>query len=402
MARPLRVEFPGALYLATARSLPRQRLFRDTTEVEDFLSRLPELDSAFGVRCHAFCLLPNHYHLLLETPRPTLSRALHRLNAGYTAGANARRGRRGPLLQPRYRALLLGEEWLVPLSIHVHLNPVRKRLAPDPWTYPASSARAYAPGAAPLAGLATERILGLCGGRHAYVQLVEEAQACPPPPPWKQAWRGLVLGGEELRQRVLEALEGQDLREVPGFSERPAGPSLERVLEAVAEYTGLPAAQLTSGKFQRVLARKAAIYLARKVTDCTLREIGKRFGVDYTTVHMAARRVEERRAQDPSLDALLSALERELRGGEAPAGVPATDAPAAWQEALDASGNPGPGADPAIEPTAAPAPSPPGPLPPDRPPESHQEPAVPPPEPGPSPARERGRKKKPRGQLDLF
>ncbi|MEW6487183.1 MAG: helix-turn-helix domain-containing protein [Thermodesulfobacteriota bacterium] len=376
MARPLRVEFSGALYLATARSLPRQRLFRDAAEVEDFLSRLPELAAAFGVRCHAFCLLPNHYHLLLETPRPNLSRALHRLNAGYTAGVNARRGRRGPLLQPRYRALLLGEEWLVPLSVHVHLNPVRKRLAPDPWTYPGSSARAYAPGDLPLPGLTTQRVLGLSGGREAYVHLVEAARVCPPLPPWKQAWRGLVLGGEELRQRVLGALEGQDVREVPGFAHRPEGPSLEQVLEAVAEYTGLPTAQLTSGKFQRVLARKAAIYLARRVTGCTLREIGERFGVDYTTVHMAARRVEERRAQDPSLDALLSALETELRGGEAPAQV---------------IGHP-----------PVPAPEPPPPATPEPEPETPREPAVQPPESGPSRAPGRGRKGKPRGQLDLF
>ena len=67
--------------------------------MEDFRSRLPELVQAFGVAVHAFCLLPDHYHVLLETPRPNLSRALHRLNAGYTARVNARRKRQGPLLR---------------------------------------------------------------------------------------------------------------------------------------------------------------------------------------------------------------------------------------------------------------------------------------------------------------
>lgn len=352
MARPLRVELPGALYLATARSLPRQRLFRDGGELEDFLSRLPELVGGFGLVFHGFCLLPNHYHLLLETPQPNLSRALHRLNAGYTARVNARRKRKGPLLQTRYRSLVLGEEWLLPLSVHIHLNPVRRRLTADPWAYPGSSAGAYAPGGSPVPGLTTSRILALAGGRQAYANRVQAALADPPPPPWSQVWRQVVLGGEELRREVQAAAEHRDLREISGFSGRAGGPSPEEVVEWVAEQTGVPAAQLTSGKFQRVLARKVAIYLARKFTGATLREIGEVFGVDYTTVHMAVRRVEELRAGDPSLDGLLVSLEEALRaGGQA--------------EVREGEAAPGPA------PTA-------------------------------SPSARAGRAKKPRGQLDLF
>jgi len=319
MARPLRVEFPGALYLVTARSLPRQRLFRDSMEVEDFLSRLPELAEAFGVNCHAFCLLPDHYHLIFETPEPNLSRALHRLNAGYTARVNARRKRRGPLLQTRYRSLVVGEEWLVPLSVHVHLNPVRKRLTVEPWSYAGSSARGYSAGAAPVPGLTTARILALAGSGATYRRRMDEALAEPPPAPWKQVWRQVVLGGEALRQTVLAAVQDRDVREIPGFSTRPEGPSLDQVVALVAEQTGLSVSHLTSGKFQRVLARKVAIYLARRFTGCTLREIGEVFGVDYTTVHMAARRLEELRVTDPGVEEFVAGLEEELRRSSPPA-----------------------------------------------------------------------------------
>jgi REP element-mobilizing transposase RayT len=312
MSRPLRVEYPGALYLVTARVMPRQRLFRDDAERRDFLGRLPELAASYGALFHGFCVLPDHYHLLVETPLGNLSRVVHRLNAGYTAALNGRRNRAGPLLHSRYRALLLGEEWLVPLTLHVHLNPVRKKLTPDPWSYLGSSARAF--GATPVLvpGLTTDRVLSLAGGRAAYVARLEAAVRARPPAPWKQAWRQLVLGGEDLRRRVLEVTRGRDVREVPGFSPRSPGTSLATVLAVVGERTGLEAGQITGGKYQRVLARKAAIYLARRFTSCTLREIGDTFGVDYTTVHMTVRRVEELRTRDAALGAFLASLEEAL------------------------------------------------------------------------------------------
>jgi len=331
MSRPLRVEYPGALYLVTARTRPRQRLFRGDAERQAFLAWLPELAASFDAVFHGFCVLPDHYHLLVETPHPNLSRVVHRLNAGYTAALNARRKRTGPLLQSRYRALLLGEEWLVPLSIHIHLNPVRSKLSPDPWSYPGSSAAGYGMAAAPVPGLSTDRVLALGGGREAYVARLEAAIRDRPPAPWKQVWRQVVLGGEDVRQRVLEAVQGRAVREFPGFSPPPEGTPLTAVLELVCESTGLDMSQLTSGKYQRVLARKVAIYLARRFTACTLREIGEVFGVDYTTVHMAVRRMEERRGQDASLDAFVSSLEEALRRQEG--ARPAPEEPARRGEA---------------------------------------------------------------------
>jgi REP element-mobilizing transposase RayT len=316
MARPLRVEFPGALYLVTARVLPRQRLIRDPEEGEDFIARLPVLGEALGAVCHGFCLLPDHYHLLLETPRGNLSRVLHRLNAGYTATLNARRKRRGPLLQSRYRSLLIDENpWLVSLSSHIHLNPVRKRLSRDPWSYPWSSASAFVPGANSLPGVRTDRVLALAGGADAYVRQVEGALPNPPPPPWKEVWRGVVLGGDALRGRALDAIAGKDPREIAGFSRGGDAVPLQRVIEAVAANTGVRPEEIVRSKFQRLVARKMAIYLARQLTGLTLREIGEAFGVDYTTVHMATRRFGEMRTRDSGIDELVSVLEDELRVG---------------------------------------------------------------------------------------
>ena len=330
MARPLRVEFPGALYLVTARAIPRQKLFRDDEETADFIARLPRLVESFGVVIHGFCLLPNHYHLLLETPRANLTRALHLLNSGYTAAVNAGRGRKGPLLQTRYRSILLEEDpWLLRLSVHVHLNPVRKKLARDPWSYPASSASAFASGGAAIPGLTTDRVLARAGGRESYAALVQEALRKPSPGPWKEVWRQAVLGGEALRSRVLSVLEGADTREIAGFTPDRGGVELDRVVGLVSENTGVASREILRSKFQRVLARKLAIHLARRFTGLTLRQIGEYFGVDYTTIHMASRRVEELRREDPGVDELVKALEVELSagGGEALPDAPAAEEP---------------------------------------------------------------------------
>ena len=320
MARPLRVEFPGAVYLVTARALPRRRLYRDPDDLRQIAGWLPELAQAYGIVLHAFCVLPGHYHLLVETPGANLSRAVHRFNARLTALARSGRRRPGPVLRGRFRSLVIDPgEWLVPLSVRVHLNPVRKRLAPDPWAHQGSSARAFLPEPDPVPGVDPGRVLGLAGGPAAYTRLLEQALRDPPPPPWGRVWRGIVLGDGGLRARVLELLEGRDLREVPGFGRSGADPGrLDEIVDRVAEYTGLDPGQIVRGKYQRVLARKVAIYLARRHTGLTLRQIGERFGLDYTSVHMVVRRMEGLRRADPAVDELVTELEAAIAPGPAP------------------------------------------------------------------------------------
>ena len=110
MARALRIERPGGRYHVTARGNERKAIFRDDTDHFHFLELLSELGERFGVRVHAYVLMDNHYHLLLETPEANLSRAMHWVNASYCVWFNRRRGRNGHLLQGRFSAFIVEDD----------------------------------------------------------------------------------------------------------------------------------------------------------------------------------------------------------------------------------------------------------------------------------------------------
>ena len=119
MARPLRIEFPGAVYHITARGNSRQDIFIDDHDRELFLGVLGKVASRFQLVVYAYCLMGNHYHLLLETPEANLSKALRQLNGVFTQAFNRRHGRVGHVLQGRFKAILVEADpdarWLDPV-----------------------------------------------------------------------------------------------------------------------------------------------------------------------------------------------------------------------------------------------------------------------------------------------
>ena len=125
MARPLRVEYEGAVYHVAVRGNARQAIFRDDADREHFLGVLAESVGSFEVRLYLYCLMSNHVHLVLETPRANLGRFMHRWQTAYTVYFNRRHRRVGHLVQGRYGAWLVERDaYLLRLSRYVHLNPV--------------------------------------------------------------------------------------------------------------------------------------------------------------------------------------------------------------------------------------------------------------------------------------
>ena len=273
MARPLRLEFEGALYHVIARGNAREAIFLDDEDREAFLANLGRVAERFDWRLWAWCLMGNHYHLLVETLRPTLSRGMREVNGVYTQAFNRRRGRVGHVLQGRYQAVLVDQDsYLLELSRYVVLNPVRAGMvgAAGAWSW---SSYAAMMGKAPAPDwLAVDETLRLFHGergpaRRAYARFVAEGVHAPEPS--EAIERQVLLGSEAFVERmVAQAAKRPPSKEVPRRA-RPVRslPTLER----------------------EAADRNAAIRAAYATGGYTLRQIGDHFGLHYSVVSRIAR-----------------------------------------------------------------------------------------------------------------
>lgn len=127
MTRPLRVDIADGWYHAMSRGFERGVVFGEHRDREHFLELIEELVTRYGVKVHAYVLLTNHYHLLLQTPHANLSRAMQWLNVSYGVWYNRRHDRAGPLFQGRFKSVPIDGEgsWALQASVYLHLNPVR-------------------------------------------------------------------------------------------------------------------------------------------------------------------------------------------------------------------------------------------------------------------------------------
>lgn len=132
MSRPLRLEFANALYHVTSRGDRREAIFVDDADRSMWLELFGQVSGRFNWRCHAWCLMTNHYHLLVETPEPNLSQGMRQLNGVYTQRVSRRHGQVGHVFQGRFKAILVEREsCLLELARCVVLNPVRARMVGD-------------------------------------------------------------------------------------------------------------------------------------------------------------------------------------------------------------------------------------------------------------------------------
>ena len=144
MSRPLRIEYEGAWYHVMNRGSGRQKVFRSKQHYELFLQLLLEVNRRFQVEIHAYCLMPNHYHLLIKTPLPNLSSAMRHLNSLYTRRFNVSCQRDGPLFRGRFKSILVdSDNYLLRLSRYIHLNPVKAGLVKTPQDFNWSSYPCY-------------------------------------------------------------------------------------------------------------------------------------------------------------------------------------------------------------------------------------------------------------------
>ncbi len=176
MARPLRIEFAGALYHITSRGDRQEAIYEDDEDRKAFLSVLAEVVARYNWICHAFCLMTNHYHLVIETVDGNLSQGMRQLNGVYTQTSNRRHRRVGHLFQGRFKGILVDKEaYLLELSRYVVLNPVRAGMVESPEQWPWSSYRAMARKAATPKWLAVDGLLSQFGEEQEKLAVVTRA-----------------------------------------------------------------------------------------------------------------------------------------------------------------------------------------------------------------------------------
>jgi putative transposase len=269
VVRPLRVLYPGAFYHLISRGNNRARVFRSVADYESFFEVLAQVVERYGWLCHSYCVLGNHYHLLVETPQPNLSAGMRQLNGVFAQHYNRRRGRCGHLFQARYKAILIeAESHLLEAVRYIAWNPVRAGLCSEPAAWKWSSYPALL-GLAPSPGFLTASwILGQFGRERAAARegLRRFVERGAPEAPRLRS--GVYAAGDDFLREVLGDCE--PLEEVRRREWQPVPLSLAEVF-ATAE--------------QPVL-------VAYRQYGYTLREIAGHLGCHYSTVSRRLRREE--------------------------------------------------------------------------------------------------------------
>lgn len=334
MARPLRIQIAGGWYHITSRGQRRQRIYCDRRDREEFLARLAEASRRYRVEVHAYVLMPNHYHLILRTPKANASAAMQWLNNGYGMWWNRRHGQVGHVFQGRFKSILVEEgAWLLSLSLYLHFNPVAVRelglgksakkaealglmqATPERIqarldtlrTFRWSSYPAYAGYGTSPEWLTTAAILArVDGGPAGYRRMAEtrlrqgEAESV-----WSKLKWNVVLGSTVFAERMRQRAEV--VRETTGRRALRGEVTWEKVVAALETVRG-ERWDVFAGRYGD-WGRDLALWLARRHAGMTLKDLGaKAGGMDYSAVSEAVRRFERMRLPLKDVQAVLASL----------------------------------------------------------------------------------------------
>jgi REP element-mobilizing transposase RayT len=269
MSRPLRIQFPGALYHVTSRGDGREVIYRDDRDRTAFLAVLAHARERFNWVCHGYCLMTNHYHLLVETPDANLALGMRQLNGMYTQRFNQRHARVGHVFQGRYHAVLVQKEsHLLEVARYIVLNPVRAGLTRSPHDWRWSSYRATAGLSDTPAWLYTDWLLESFGGERitasrAYRRFVDEGTGASSP--WEQLKQQIYLGDDDFVATTQARVAGNlRLREIPVAQRRPVPRSLEAYEnEAADRERAIVAAYRSGGYSMRAIGHHFGLHLSR-------------------------------------------------------------------------------------------------------------------------------------------
>ena len=267
MARPLRIELSGGLYHVTSRGDRREDIYLDDVDRSNWVTLFGHVCKRFNWVCHAYCLMDNHYHIVVETAEANLSKGMRQLNGVYTQNFNRRHNRVGHVYQGRYTAILVDKDsYLLELSRYVVLNPVRsgKVKAVEQWSW--SSYSAMTDKSDRPDWLQTDWVLGQFGKQRkraiaAYIDFVHAGVELPGV--WDDLRGQIYLGKEEFVKTMQQHMQSdKNISEIPRAQRRAAARPLSYYSSFANRNTGIAAAYQTGDYSMKAIADEFGLHYA--------------------------------------------------------------------------------------------------------------------------------------------
>lgn len=314
MSRPLRIQYPDAYYHVTCRGNERKKIFRNHEDHKEFLRLLSRSLDVFEVHLLAYALMPNHFHLLVCTPKGNLSEFMRHFNISYTSAFNRKYHRSGHLYQGRYKAFLIdADNYLLEVSRYIHLNPLRIKSKEPPeikWKdlllNDQTSLASYLNQLTRKAFINHAIIMDYFGGdnlksKNEYKKFVEEGFRDVVPSPLEKGKGIGIIGNDDF----IEEIKRLFCNDIESTREQPSLRKLEEVMvpdvliERYAKLVGMKREELTT-KGRQSTERAILMELLYRLCRITQPEIGRLLGgIDYSAVSQARKRLQQKINNEP-------------------------------------------------------------------------------------------------------
>ena len=323
MSRPLRIEYPGAWYHVMNRGRRREKIFLSRNDYETFIKVLQETSDGWNLKISAYCLMSNHYHLLVHTPDGNISRCMRHINGIYTQRFNRHHKKDGQLFRGRYKAVLVdADSHLLEVLRYIHRNPLRAGIAKKLNDFAWSSHQGYISKAKKWEWLHKDFLLSMLSSkksrcRSAYIDFVSQGE-----PEEIERFYSLknlpsVLGSDSFKEWVKEKFNHLRFqKEIP--ESRELAPPPENIIAIVCDHFKVKKEQIAiSKRGTENLPRDVAIYLVRHHSRDTLSSVGRHFEIsNYSTVSSVVERIKARKNKDRSLQKHMERIEEKLFKGQ--------------------------------------------------------------------------------------
>lgn len=323
MSRPLRIIYDGAWYHVMNRGRQGGDIFSDAEDYQAFIDLLQESCRMWQVKIAAYCLMSNHYHLLLQTPNSNLSRCMRHINGIYTQRYNRLHRSDGQLFRGRYKAIVVdADSYLLELVRYIHRNPVRAGMVKKVDDYRWSSHKGYLSKSKVWNWLYCDLVLEMLDKNKnrqpgVYKQFVSMGDSQKIEQFFEKKHLPAILGDDSFVERIKRKYFNEKHHdEVP--ESKVLAPDMNAIKQAVCSvYRKSPEDLRVSRRGGKNEARNVAIYLIRQYTGETLTRIGREFNISkYTTVSSAVLKIGKELQQDKRLKKRINTIEKQFTNSQ--------------------------------------------------------------------------------------